>query len=80
MGVSCVIEDLDVVQADVQEPEREKWDTLSSLKGRGEARDGLVDRLEGAGDGEIVFELDGDPLVREGLEYGEDELLPCSVE
>ena len=44
------------------------------MKSRGEARDGLVDRLEGAGDGEIVFELDGDLLVRQSLEDGEDKL------
>ena len=44
------------------------------MKSRGEARDGLVDRLESAGDGEIVFELDGDPLVRQSLEDREYKL------
>ena len=28
----------------------------------------LVDRLERPGDGEVVFQLYGDPLVREGLD------------
>lgn len=34
----------------------------------------LVDGLEGAGDGDVVLELDGDGLVGERLEEGEDEL------
>jgi hypothetical protein len=34
----------------------------------------LVNRLKGAGDGEVVLKLDGDTLVRQRLEYGEDQL------
>ena len=34
----------------------------------------LVDRLEGAGDGKVVLELDGDPLVCERFEHREDQL------
>ena len=37
-------------------------------------RDVLVDRFEGSCDGEIVLEFDGDALVGERLEDGEDEL------
>ena len=46
----------------------------TSMQRRASGGHALVDRLEGAGDGEIVFELDGDALVRERLEDGENEL------
>ena len=34
----------------------------------------LVYRLQYSGDGEVVLELDGDRLVRQGLEHGENQL------
>ncbi len=36
--------------------------------------DVLVHRLQGPGDGEVILELDGDRLVGESLEHGEDKL------
>ena len=45
-----------------------------SVRRRASGGDALVDRLEGAGDGKIVFELNGDALVRKRLENGENEL------
>ena len=43
------------------------------------ALDILVDRLQGAGNREIILELNGDSLVGERFEYREDQLAAFST-
>lgn len=68
--VSLLVEDADVLELDVEEPGRPcELETRREMRG-----DVLVDGLERADDGQVVLELDGDLLVGERLEDGEDEL------
>ena len=68
---------LNVVQSDVQKPSEGQVGYLAlTLRN---AIDVLVDRLEGAGNREIVLELNGDSLVGERFEYREDQLAAFST-
>ena len=46
----------------------------SGVQNPDNADSSLVDRLQHTGNGEIILELDGDSLVRQSLEYRENQL------
>ena len=62
MRVPRLVEDLDVVQSNIQEPSFTLQ--VRVTRGGGLGADLLVDRLEGAGDGEVVLELDSDNVTK----------------
>lgn len=79
--VALLVEHLDVVELDVEEPgdgtrggSARLGPGAAARQGPG-ARGSLVDTLELAADLQVVLELDGELLILERLEHREDELL-----